>query len=244
MAFFFLTRLQSGRSRPNTSYTSDQVNTPESVCGPQCLSSLWTVSSLLWSQPCHAGEAQSHAHTGCWATDFFIHTHCSAFTFQTSFALWSSTRASVSVNHAFTFCVFYSWRIVPFMLSPSVRPCWGKKSSSSLSFPNPKSSTLSSASRAATWRACVCLWSLLRWVESGRANVFPSRCHSSGPSHPYFSPPSSPGSWSLKESDLHSNDGQPRTWPAEHFSRHGWCVSRAHSGGEAMWDEPLQEVLA
>lgn len=59
-----------------------------------------------------------------------------------------------------------SCRSALFMPSPSARPCWERRSSSSLWFPNLRSSTLFSVIRAATWRACVCLWSPPRLVCS------------------------------------------------------------------------------
>lgn len=54
----------------------------------------------------------------------------------------------------------------------------------------------------------------------------------------------SPGPWSVKESDLHPDHGTPRARPAQHFPRHGGRSSPAHSGGQAVWDATLQEVLA
>lgn len=63
------------------------------------------------------------------------------------FAVMPNGILSVLIMHL---CVCYSCRSAPSMLSPSALPCWGKRSSSSLSFPKPRSSTLSSVSRAAT----------------------------------------------------------------------------------------------
>lgn len=56
--------------------------------------------------------------------------------------------------------------------------------------------------------------------------------------------PLSLGSWSVEESNLHPNYRTPRARPAQHFSCHGGCHSSAYLGCQAIWDAPLQEVLA
>lgn len=55
----------------------------------------------------------------------------------------------------------------PFTHSPSLPLCWEKRCSSISSSPNPRRVTLSSASRANTWRACGCPWFQTRWVTQG-----------------------------------------------------------------------------
>lgn len=52
------------------------------------------------------------------------------------------------------------------------------------------------------------------------------------------------GPFPLKESNLHPNHGTPRARPAQPFPRHGRHPSSAHSGGQAIRDVIVQEVLA
>lgn len=67
-------------------------------------------------------------------------------------------------NVCLSLCVSCSLWSAPSTLLPSAHPCWGRRSRSSLSFLKPRSRTLSSASRAAKWRACVSSWSPPRFV--------------------------------------------------------------------------------
>lgn len=132
-------------------------------CHHYCEAVPATQVSAVWCPTSHLLPALGLSNfKHCW----FIDAHTYTKTCQNNLTLESFLLSVVTLvnNACVCACVCCSCRSAPFMLSPSARPCWGRRSSSSSSFPKPRSSTLSSVSRGATWRACVCLWSPPRLV--------------------------------------------------------------------------------